>query len=131
MNQLSDDQLRENLQELGFTPGPVTPTTRTVLQRKLRRLSTGRITSSYHVLCLCTDIYDVSFPSDKETNGHGVESVDSAGDLTDKMGGHNGSKRQSISMKNNGHPCYSADSALIYTVYLLVLSLPAWSLTSV
>ena len=42
MDQLSDSQLRENLQELGFTPGPVTPTTRTVLQRKLRRLSTGK-----------------------------------------------------------------------------------------
>ena len=41
VDQLSDRQLRENLQELGFTPGPVTPTTRTVLERKLRRLRTG------------------------------------------------------------------------------------------
>ena len=42
MDQLSDQKLRENLQELGFTPGPITSTTRTVLERKLRRLSTGK-----------------------------------------------------------------------------------------
>lgn len=36
---LSDDELRENLEEFGFSPGPVTHTTREVLVRKLRRLS--------------------------------------------------------------------------------------------
>lgn len=50
-DQLSERQLRENLQELGFTPGPVTPTTRTVLERKLRRLSTG-INMNYWLPCL-------------------------------------------------------------------------------
>jgi hypothetical protein len=40
--QLSDQQLRESLQEFGFTPGPVTLSTRTTLERKLRRLSTGK-----------------------------------------------------------------------------------------
>ena len=48
MDQLSDQKLRENLQELGFTPGPITSTTRTVLERKLRRLSTGK--SNPHLL---------------------------------------------------------------------------------
>lgn len=44
--QLSDQELRESLQEFGFTPGPVTPTTRTTLERKLRRLSTGKVSGA-------------------------------------------------------------------------------------
>ena len=42
VGELSDHQLRENLQQLGFTPGPCTNTTRPVLERKLRRLSTDQ-----------------------------------------------------------------------------------------
>ena len=46
VGELSDHQLRENLQQLGFTPGPCTNTTRPVLERKLRRLSSDQVGSS-------------------------------------------------------------------------------------
>ncbi|GFV00854.1 LEM domain-containing protein [Trichonephila clavipes] len=36
--ELSDDELAERLQDLGFAPGPIVATTRSVYQRKLARL---------------------------------------------------------------------------------------------
>ena len=36
---LSDDQLKESLELLGFSPGPITETTRNTYRSKLRRLS--------------------------------------------------------------------------------------------
>lgn len=38
----SDSELRKDLQKYGFSPGPITATTRDVLARKLKRLSLGR-----------------------------------------------------------------------------------------
>lgn len=41
----SDTQLRESLLQLGFSPGPITHTTRSVYRSKLRRLSLETATS--------------------------------------------------------------------------------------
>ena len=38
-NHLSDEELRKGLLDLGFSPGPVTSTTREVLVRKMKKLS--------------------------------------------------------------------------------------------
>ena len=39
IHSLSDDQLKESLEVFGFSPGPITETTRDVYHSKLRRLS--------------------------------------------------------------------------------------------
>ena len=38
MQRLSDDELREKLRANGYEPGPITPATRVVYERKLERL---------------------------------------------------------------------------------------------
>ena len=43
-----DEDLRENLERLGFSPGPITDSTRAVYQSKLRRLSLSPSVSPVH-----------------------------------------------------------------------------------
>jgi len=47
----SDQELAENLKKFGFIPGPITPNTRDVYERKLRRLSEGSGSQARGEIC--------------------------------------------------------------------------------
>ena len=59
---LSDDQLRESLELLGFSPGPITETTRNTYHSKLRRLSSPEVQADKELGTLESDSVSAPHP---------------------------------------------------------------------
>lgn len=67
-----DEELRESLERLGFFPGPITDSTRSVYQSKLRRLSLSPPVSPVHTnkaietVDAGCDLVDLEQPKEKD-----------------------------------------------------------------